>query len=114
MADPTPQPVLALWEWISAGFITVLSALIGIIWSRNNEDRKNTEAALKEVASKEELKAVNLVAADAVRHDEYEQNRQEVRQDMQKIHEKLDKVIADVHTSHSTIMLALAQIKNGK
>lgn len=125
-ADPSIDPS-DLWKWLVGGFGTVLATLVGVIWKMNEDKHAETDLALAALTariSKNEGILSNMVTRDdldaalpdplkLVRHSDYEQNRQEVRADMIKIHEKLDRLTSDVHTSHSTIMIALAGIKNG-
>lgn len=124
MADPVSTSP-SFWEWLSGILWLALVTVVGIVYKRSNDDRIKTEAALEEVASKEDLKAVNLIAADAVRHQEYEQNRREIREDMGLIHTKIDSthrelnakidtLTQNINTNQINIIAAIASIKHSK
>ncbi len=115
-------PAPGLWEWIAGALYGFLAILVGLIYSRSEkqikEDRLRIDAALAEVATKEELKAVKLEAADLVRHSDYDQNRSEIRQDIVGIHLKIDTMGRDLHsqisTTQSNLLTAIASLKSEK
>lgn len=113
MADPVSAP-LRFWEWLFLGIWGVAAALVGVIWKRNNEDRIAADAAIQRVedaiasaATKEEVKALRLLLSDAVRHEEYDQNRQEMRMDMNTLHAKIETMSRDIHAQIASNQIAI-------
>ena len=94
MADPTAGTPFSLTEWIMGALWAALAALIGIVWKRNTEDRKDGE---------KDLKAIEAAIAGFVTHREFEQHRLEDRYDFGVIHAKIDAMNGDLHRKIDTL-----------
>lgn len=105
MADPVAAPATFL-EWLFGGILVLASALATVIFKKTDDRIDSIEKRMDEKAD---------TTALAAQHAEYEQNRQEIRQDIISIHQKIDSMGRDLHTqistNQSTLLAAIATIK---